>query len=857
MAISVDWAGTKVIYIPKSFLTLVQATPTEIYELPLNAFRLALLGLQDDTDGRPWQKTYRHNTEVALGGLTYARTFEVLDPYTVTFEDGQYAVNLTGANSNVGDRVNVNQVSVRSQNSAGLISSPAIEYASFDGGVTIDVDNGVSGTVYPKGTKETPVNNLDDAVLIAEYRGFDTLFLSKSMSLGAGIDISDFTIIGKSATNTHITIDPSAVCSKINIEKCNVSGTLDGGTTIHECSVGDLTYVNGHIHNSGLYGTVFLDGNEGAVFVNCYTPDQDSPPIIDMGSSGQDLSMPNYSGIVTIRNLSSASEEIGIGLDAGMVILEDTITAGTVLISGIGLLQDYSTGITDVNSDGLISIETITKTTWNKVYVDTNNGSSGTEFPLGTLVNPTNNIADGILIANTNKIKIIYFNGSETISGGEDLSGLTIIAERSLNNEIIITNAITQETYFENLTVSGVMNGSVRYTTSVLGAISNFDGGAKNCLLTNTIGITGTGANYFTDCDVYITDPNTPIEIDVGSSTLNLIRCRGGYKLTNKTSINTLAIDLVGGIITVTSSCTAGQIFVGGIAEVIDDSAAGCLVLVKSMSHEAISKNVWDEPLTAAKHNEPTSAGKRLRGLTSMVIRNELCQGPGTGNNQIKLDVDASVLDGAYDPAMVTIIGGVGSGQTRQILDYVGSTRMVTVDRNWRVNPDATSEFAIISHAGREHVNEGLARGGTTNTITLNTSASSVTDAYVGQVVFIRSGTGEDQGCRIASYDGTIKVATICHNWPVIPDTTSGYVILPTATITKESLGDAIWENATAVTFLNDMAFVKDIEGGKWELIDNQMIFYKEDNVTEIARFDLFDKDGVPSEQDVYERRVV
>lgn len=53
------------------------------------------------------------------------------------------------------------------------------------------------------------------------------------------------------------------------------------------------------------------------------------------------------------------------------------------------------------------------------------------------------------------------------------------------------------------------------------------------------------------------------------------------------------------------------------------------------------------------------------------------------------------------------------------------------------------------------------------------------------------------------------------------------------------------------------LIFIKNIEGGYWKVKDNQMIFYKEDNTTEIARFDLFDKDGNPSMENVYERKRV
>jgi len=46
---------------------------------------------------------------------------EIINGYTVTFEDGQYRVTLLGANSNVADVTNVNQVSIQPNNSAGQV----------------------------------------------------------------------------------------------------------------------------------------------------------------------------------------------------------------------------------------------------------------------------------------------------------------------------------------------------------------------------------------------------------------------------------------------------------------------------------------------------------------------------------------------------------------------------------------------------------------------------------------------------------------------------------------------------------------------------------------------------------------
>jgi len=117
MAITVTWA-TRVINVPQADLTNLGGG---VYELDLDVFRLALKVLEASEEGMPELDTHRHNTTVTVAGTTLARTLEIINGYTVTFEDGQYAVNLVGANSNVAQVANVNQVSLRSFNTAGLI----------------------------------------------------------------------------------------------------------------------------------------------------------------------------------------------------------------------------------------------------------------------------------------------------------------------------------------------------------------------------------------------------------------------------------------------------------------------------------------------------------------------------------------------------------------------------------------------------------------------------------------------------------------------------------------------------------------------------------------------------------------
>jgi hypothetical protein len=206
-----------------------------------------------------------------------------------------------------------------------------------------------------------------------------------------------------------------------------------------------------------------------------------------------------------------------------------------------------------------------------------------------------------------------------------------------------------------------------------------------------------------------------------------------------------------------------------------------------------IADAVWDEILTGATHNVQNSAGKRLRTIASQVVHTGTAQGPGTGSNQIQLDTGASATDGVYDPSMVYIESGTGAGQSRLITQYVGSTRTATVDRDWRVAPAADSVFVIQATIGFNSVNEGLAQGGTATTIILNASANSVDDCYNGQLVFLKSGTGQDQVAIVEDYTGSTRTATIRTRrtngqWAVVPDSTTGYMMVPNLTWTIDEI---------------------------------------------------------------------
>jgi len=112
---------------------------------------------------------------------------------------------------------------------------------------------------------------------------------------------------------------------------------------------------------------------------------------------------------------------------------------------------------------------------------------------------------------------------------------------------------------------------------------------------------------------------------------------------------------------------------------------------------------VWDEVLTGATHNIQNSSGKILRQLRGAFIEDGTAQAGGAIT--ITLETIASDVDDFYDHAVVVITAGTGQGGYGLIDSYIGSTRVATMHTNWVIQPDDTSEYAIIAY-GKTHALE-------------------------------------------------------------------------------------------------------------------------------------------------------
>tara|TARA_R110000796_G_scaffold40062_1_gene99392 strand:+ start:19748 stop:21757 length:2010 start_codon:yes stop_codon:yes gene_type:complete len=651
--ISIDW-GTQIIFVPKAATTLIQSTPIEIRELNINDFRLILKGLEATAVGIPHLRTHTHNTEVSLGGIVYARVVEIINGYTITFEDGSYAVNLVGANSNIGDVVNLNQVSIRSSNSAGLISNQAIEFSSFNGGVTVDAINGVTGTVFPRGTPQQPVNNIPDAILIAELRGFDDIFIKNNFTFSTGDILSNYNIHGDSIEDSTLIFETGAVVGGVKLFEGTISGIFDNTANFTDCNVGNVSFVSGSFTRCILSGEIQLAGGAGDVnFLDCkdgLTLDAIEPSINFSGSTNS-LAIRNYDGDISIHN-KNGPEAIEANVSTGGHIkLESTITNGNIRITGIAEVTDDSASGATIDVSQVIFPNLTQLAAFNgAIHLDVAEGISGTKFPIGTHDIASNNILDAIAIAELRNLHKIIVGGTLVLTD-TDVTGFSFVGENLLSSVIVLTSGnTTTETTFKDLLLVGQLSGYTYAEGCALQSLSNIGDSAfptifRDCIFRadtdvstpalQLANISGGQNVHFINCVSGVPGEGTST-LDYNSSDFPIAfrKYGGGITIKNITGNQDSTFEFDQGQIVLDSSCTSGKVRLGGIYKLTDNSN---ILLVEERNQSitdnvsfsgtvtgdtaAIAAAVWDK-LT----NDHQNGGSFGKLLTDLIDKADLAQ---------------------------------------------------------------------------------------------------------------------------------------------------------------------------------------------------------------------------------------
>jgi hypothetical protein len=369
MAVTIDY-NTYIISVDKSdtqFVGTNPATGLEVRQLDVVIFGQLLADVQDNSPD-VWAPTaYSYTQPADVGGVQLAPVLLILSPYTVTFEDGQYAINFVGGNTNLGDFVNVNQVSIRPNNSAGQTFSDVINSQSFENAsVWVDSIEGLAGTGFPRGTPSDPVNNVNDALAIAMRENLNTFHIIGQFTAIGTMPINNYHINGVTPAN-GIVIGSNLVVESSSFERIAILGSVIGRGSYKDCSVGKtlgLTGVEGIFDNCAIAGDIALDATatEPIIFKDCISAIAGTAkPGLNCNGTAAGINFRRYAGGLALTNFNNPAGTMTLDLMGSEVSINSTnCTNGVLVARGVGKLVDENgdvipTGTSTINGNLLIS----------------------------------------------------------------------------------------------------------------------------------------------------------------------------------------------------------------------------------------------------------------------------------------------------------------------------------------------------------------------------------------------------------------------------------------------------------------------------------------------------------------------
>jgi cytoskeletal protein CcmA (bactofilin family) len=360
---------------------------------------------------------------------------------------------------------------------------------------------------------------------------------------------------------------------------------MNGAATFSSCDFGFTTQFAGRAFNSGLADDVSLTFVGGSVieFVNCFSDIPGvNPPTLDFGADDNtQVAIRNYTGGLNITNMTDTGSIAGIDCISGRITIEASCTAGTILVGGLVVLTDNSgPGCTVIRRslDPVIS-EQLTAY-GDTVVIDAANGTAGTLFPIGTGANPVNNLADALTLASTYSVTNLLVRGQLIIGPTDNIDGYTVVGDNPLDTVVVLaTGCSTANTEFQNLILTGVVNGSVIVREcGCLNLVNIGDPAGNPSLFYETVfleGVVGFRSGLVTPGNIAISNcySGTPssgfssvtFDLNAYNGSVQWSDYRNSFSLINSTHADgNFQFNLQGSLVTLTATCTAGSFsFIG------------------------------------------------------------------------------------------------------------------------------------------------------------------------------------------------------------------------------------------------------------------------------------------------------
>lgn len=542
------------------------------------------------------------------GGIKLTNYTSGTDPISIDMSSGRVVFDPTISAGSFTVR-GVGFVEDNSTGTATVISqvldANVINHNQFDGAVYVDTVGGVSGTQFPKGTLLRPVGNWADALTIANNNGFSTFRIISATTLPTVGDFTGKKFVGAIGA-VPFTIPVGANVDNCSYEVLQLIGEMSGTSLIRDCLIVNVTGFNGIAENSVIAQSITMDGTSDCIFVNCYSAVDvtNLPEIHFNGGATPNTVFRGYIGDIKFSNLNSPTEQISIDFESGDLIIDPTVTAGTIVVRGVGTLTDNSTGTAVVISK-ILNADRVNNSVFDgEVTIDVISGQSGTEFPLGTRSFPVSSLADAKTIATRESLNKYRFIGDYTFLATDDISNLEINGSGNDATQFVLTSGVnTNNALIQEANVNGVCGGYTRIRDcEIRTSLSNIEGLFENCIFrVGTYTLIGDNTKLFVanNCKSgVVTGEPQPIFDCNGDGASFIVRAYSGpFQCRNKTNnVSGICFDFISGKLVLDSTITAGHFPVRGAVYVVDNTTgAATTELEGSSSAFQTADFVWDE----------------------------------------------------------------------------------------------------------------------------------------------------------------------------------------------------------------------------------------------------------------------
>ena len=380
MAITVNWA-TKVVFIPENEPSVSSVVGASHYEYDLDLLRLELKAIEGSEEGMPFVDIHQHTTSFTIGNIELARVVAIINGYTIEFENGNYQVDLVGANADIHLNRVVNDVSLNTGNTAGLITTATtislVSAAVWDtlisdhviagtmgrevggldyaGQIWVDTAGGGSAgsVVNVNGTRINPVDNFTDMAALMAATGYNDINLKGSITFTASCTNANWINTGASATVILNGQDVTgSYFNRVGVWGDAASST---GILLDGCNLVNLTNWQGSAVRCVLVGTLsVVAGGTGIVtLAECIT---NGPAVLDVqGAALASVVVAAQGGTLELRGISDSGIAVLAGLRNAALSAGATNTDGTLVVTGQGVYSDTGVAGTTVVADAILN----------------------------------------------------------------------------------------------------------------------------------------------------------------------------------------------------------------------------------------------------------------------------------------------------------------------------------------------------------------------------------------------------------------------------------------------------------------------------------------------------------------------